>query len=288
MKILVIGASGMLGSAMYNFLSDSNKYYVYGTTRADYSDKFSIFKNSKLMSSFDLADWNDAEKTIRSIDPDVVINCSGVIKQVDAIKNIDYTLYLNSVVPNRLEHLSLDVNFKLIHFSTDCVFDGQHGNYYESDLANATDQYALSKYLGEVKGSSSLTLRTSIIGHELSGHKSLIDWFLSQEGTVKGFDRAIFSGLPTNAVAEVVDKYVLDKPKLSGLYHLSSQAISKFDLLELVGRKYGKTIKLEKSHEVVIDRSLNSTAFSDATGFKPANWTHLVDAMYKFGKKYYV
>lgn len=169
---------------------------------------------------------------------------------------------------------------RLIHFSTDCVFSGKQGQYKEDDFADAYDLYGRTKYLGEVDYENAITLRTSIIGHELESKRSLVDWFLNQSSEVKGFRKAIFSGLPTIEIARIVREYVIPNPKLRGLYHLSVDPISKYDLLRMVGTIYGKDIAIIPDDELIIDRSLNSDRFRSATGFKPKPWLELVEAMH--------
>jgi dTDP-4-dehydrorhamnose reductase len=170
----------------------------------------------------------------------------------------------------------------LVHVSTDCVFSGAKGHYLETDFPDAYDLYGRSKLLGEVDYPHAITLRTSIIGHELSGNRSLIGWFLAQQGSVKGFARAVFSGLPTVELARVVRDCVLPRPALRGLYHVAAQPINKCDLLKLVAATYGKTIKIVPSEDLVIDRSLNADRFRVATGYVAPPWPDLIQRMFEF------
>jgi dTDP-4-dehydrorhamnose reductase len=155
--------------------------------------------------------------------------------------------------------------------------------YTEADASDAKDLYGRSKYLGEVDYPHAITLRTSIIGHELDGVRSLIGWFLAQEGSVKGFKRAIFSGLPTVEIARVIRDHVIPQPELHGLYHVSAEPISKFDLLTLVAQTYRKTIDISADDQLVIDRSLDSTRFRQVTGFAPKPWPEQIRSMRDFG-----
>ncbi|MBA2628810.1 MAG: sugar nucleotide-binding protein, partial [Rickettsiaceae bacterium] len=169
-----------------------------------------------------------------------------------------------------------------IHISTDCVFSGSEGSYTEDDFPDAYDLYGRSKLLGEVDYPNAITLRTSIIGHELSGNRSLINWFLSQDKKASGFTKAIYSGLPTIELAEIIDKYVIPRPQMHGLYHVSSEPINKYELLKLVRDVYTKDIEIEPSDKLIIDRSLNSERFRNETGYKPPIWSKLVQKMYEF------
>ncbi len=206
----------------------------------------------------------------------------GLVKQLDGAEDPLSAIPINSLLPHRLARLCDLVGARLIHMSTDCVFDGHNGRYTESDVSNAQDLYGRSKYLGEVDYPHAVTLRTSIIGHELGSQRGLVDWFLSQNQAVKGFTRAIFSGLPTVELARLMRDFVVPNPGLSGVYHVSAEPIDKYSLLKLLAEVYGKTITIEPDDKLVIDRSLDSTRFRQATGYQPAAWPELVRQMRRF------
>jgi dTDP-4-dehydrorhamnose reductase len=187
------------------------------------------------------------------------------------------------MLPHRLARVCGLVGARLVHVSTDCVFSGAKGGYIEADFADADDLYGRSKYLGEVDYPHAVTLRTSIIGHELDGARSLLCWFLAQGSSVRGFTRAVFSGLPTVELARVIRDYVLPAPALRGLYHVSSAPINKYELLGLIAKTYGKSIDITPQDEPVIDRSLDSTRFRAATGYSPPPWPDLIEQMRAFG-----
>jgi dTDP-4-dehydrorhamnose reductase len=214
--------------------------------------------------------------------PEVVINCIGLVKQLSEADDPLVALPINALLPHRLARLCAASGARLIHLSTDCVFSGSKGMYLETDISDAKDLYGRSKYLGEVDYTNAITLRTSIIGHELDGARSLIGWFLSQNGRVKGYRRAVFSGLPTVVVARVIRDYVIPRPDLHGLFHLSAEPINKYDLLKLVAQTYGKQIDIEPDEQLVIDRSLDSSRFRNETGFQPAPWPELIRDMHDF------
>ncbi|ENP8456972.1 SDR family oxidoreductase [Photobacterium damselae] len=281
MRILVVGATGMLGYSIFSNLSEAENLDVYGTVRnIDGLDKF-FLSNDKLISNIDVNNFKSLERAVTAIKPDVVINCIGLIKQHDVSKRHIDSISINALLPHKIAQLCDTLEARLIHFSTDCVFDGKTGNYVESDLPTATDLYGRSKCLGEVDYGKHVTLRTSIIGHELKSSVSLIDWFLSQEGsTVKGFSKAIFSGLPTAYIAKVIKDYVLPNLFLSGLYQLSVDPIDKYTLISKVAYVYNKQIKIEKFEDFEIDRSLNSAKFREETGFIPPSWDELVEFMH--------
>jgi dTDP-4-dehydrorhamnose reductase len=205
------------------------------------------------------------------------------VKQLADAKDVMAAVPLNTLLPHRLARLAAATGGRLVHISTDCVFSGEKGNYVERDRPDAADVYGLSKYLGEVGGAHAVTLRTSIIGHELRGRLSLLEWFLAQEGTVKGFTRAVFSGFPTVELARIVRDLVLPRPELTGLYHVSAEPIAKFDLLQLIAAEYRKSIEIVPDGQLAIDRSLNSERFRAATGYRPPSWSELVASMREFG-----
>jgi dTDP-4-dehydrorhamnose reductase len=216
---------------------------------------------------------------LRELRPQAVINCVGVVKQLSAADDPLVAIPINSLLPHRLARLCADSNARVVHISTDCVFAGTRGNYLESDIPDATDLYGRSKLLGELDCPNAVTLRTSIIGPELGSTHGLVGWFLSQQGRVRGFTRAIFSGLPTAELARVVRDHVLRLPAMRGVYHVSAAPIAKFDLLCLVRAAYSRTIEIEPDDRLVIDRSLDSTRFRTLTGWHPAAWPELIAAM---------
>lgn len=282
-KILVLGASGMLGNAVFRLFSECAEYEAFGTIRSDRSKKlFSESLWGKLLSGIDVENIDCLMQVMGDIKPDVVINCIGLVKQLSEADDPLLAIPINSLLPHRLARLCAVAGARFIHMSTDCVFSGSKGMYLDSDYSDAKDLYGRSKFLGEVDYPNAITLRTSIIGHELDGARSLVGWFLAQSGPVKGFRKAIFSGLPTVEIARLIRDYVIPHPELHGLYHVSADPINKLDLLELVAKTYGKSIDIQPEDILVIDRSLDSTRFRQATGFQPKSWPELVQAMHDF------
>ena len=282
-KILILGANGMLGSGLIRYLSVQKGIKVFGTVRStEMARCLPGERRAQIIGDVDVADNVRLSQIFTEVRPDVVVNCIGVIKQLADAEDPLIAIPVNSLLPHRLAKLCAGLGVRLLHFGTDCVFSGVKGNYLESDVPDATDLYGLSKLLGEVDYPNALTLRTSLIGHELNSSRSLVDWFLSQEGIVQGYRRAIFSGLPTVEIARVIHEYVLPNPDLRGVYHLSVDPISKFDLLSLVAKVYNKDIEIIPDDSVVIDRSLDSTRFREATGFKPKPWPQLIQEMHDF------
>lgn len=279
-KVLVLGASGMLGHVLFTELQ--KKHNVFGTVRSDTHLPFS--NDRGLIHDINIEDLSKLENIIKILSPDIVINCIGIIKQLEESKNKIVSIEINSLFPHKLAEICERNQARVIHFSTDCVFSGEKGNYKESDLADARDTYGLTKYMGEIDYPHSLTLRTSIIGHELNSSVSLLDWFLSQDKVCSGYNKAVFSGFPTITVANFLNNYVFPNEKLHGIYNFSAAPINKFDLLEKIKKQYGKDIKVNPNEKLVIDRSLDSTKLRELTGFNPPAWEELIAEMHQHFK----
>ncbi|KAF0101273.1 MAG: dTDP-4-dehydrorhamnose reductase [bacterium] len=283
MKILVLGASGMLGNAMLRILAEGDAHDVYGTARsAGVRRHFAAQLAGRIVSGVDVENADALARLFDEVRPQVVINCIGLVKQLAAAADPLQALPINALLPHRLARLCALVGARLVHVSTDCVFDGRKGNYRETDPSDAEDLYGKSKYLGEVAYPHTITLRTSIIGRELDGAHALVGWFLAQDGKVRGYRKAVFSGLPTIELSSVVRDVVLPRPDLSGLYHVAAAPIAKYELLKLVAAVYGKAIEIEPDDSVVIDRSLDTTRFREATGYVAPPWPELVARMRDF------
>lgn len=281
-NVLIIGAAGMLGSTLFRFFSREKSFKTFGTIRDSAAYKhFTPEQSQRLIAKVDVEGEAGLINAFSTANPDIVINCVGIIKQLPNASDHLESLAINAMLPHRLVKYCNMLGARLIHFSTDCVFSGKTGQYKEDDFPDAYDLYGRTKFLGEVDYENAITLRTSIIGHELTSNKSLLDWFLSQTEEVKGFRRAVFSGLPTIEVARVVMNRVLPNPQLRGLYHLSADPINKYDLLSLIAKTYDKAIKITPDDALVIDRSLNSDRFRSATGFTPKPWDKLVEEMHQ-------
>jgi dTDP-4-dehydrorhamnose reductase len=287
MKILVLGASGMLGHKL--MLGLSPLFKIVGTARGPatkYADH-PVLNNMHVLGDVQVENFDSVQHAITNTRPALVINCIGIVKQATAAHDPLISISVNALFPHRLAPLCRDAGIRLIHISTDCVFSGSRGNYIEGDVADAEDLYGRTKLLGELDYDGSLTLRTSMIGRELETSHGLIEWFLSQEGkSIKGFRRAIFSGFTTKVLAEIIAKIIIEHPDMQGIWHVASEPISKFDLLSLVKKSYAMNIQIEPDNEVVCDRSLNSDRFKHATGYIPPSWSDMIEEMYNDSTPY--
>ena len=281
LRVLVLGVTGMLGATFFRAFSADKSLETFGTLRdASGARYFSPDLRDALIANVHFEGEAGLLSAFLIAKPDVVINCVGIIKQRPNANDQLESLVINATLPHRLAKYSGMVGARLVHFSTDCVFSGKDGQYREDDFPDAYDLYGRTKYLGEVDYENSITLRTSIIGHELNSAKSLVDWFLSQSGEVKGFSKAVFSGLPTIEVTRIVREFVIPNADLRGVYHLSVDPINKYDLLHLVADIYAKEITIMPDEQLSVDRSLNSDRFRAATGFTPKPWPELIKAMH--------
>ena len=279
MKILILGLNGMLGNGFLKTINKYNKFEVYGTVRKNNNLKNleckQIFENISCEEFFKLED------ILYQLKPSVVVNCIGLVKQNNSSQDNIKSITINSLFPHKVFEICQKINSRFIQISTDCVFSGSLGNYSENDLTDPQDIYGRSKLLGEINKEGAITLRTSIIGHSLFSKHGLIDWFLNQEYKIKGYKKAIFSGLTTFELSKVIIEYIIPDYNLHGIYHVSSRSISKFDLLNLVRKVYKKSIDIYPDDSLVINRSLNSQKFKNITKYSPPSWEKMINEMYQ-------
>lgn len=280
MKILILGGSGMLGHRLWMNLSKEHDTWV--TVRGNGSELPDIpeFPRERIRPTVDALNFDQVIRALASIQPDLVINCIGLIKQQGHIaRDPLISISVNSALPHRISMICRTAKIRMIHISTDCVFSGNKGYYLETDQSDAEDLYGRTKFLGEVAYPHTVTLRTSIIGRELKTHLGLIEWFLMQKGSINGYKKAIFSGFTTDELSRIILKYVIPNPDLSGLYQVSSDPITKYDLLQLANVSFKKGLDIQPDTEFFCDRSLDSTRFRQATGYTPPNWSSMIDEM---------
>lgn len=268
-RVLVLGATGMLGNAVFTRMSGDARLEVWGTVRSDSAAKvFPQALQARIITGIDALDDADVKRALDLARAEVIVNCVGLVKQLDNANDPLAVLLINSMLPHRLARFSEAAGARLVHINTECVLPVKKGNDRESDPSDAEDIYGKSKYVGEVSDRKHVvTLRTSISGHGLHTAHGLIASLLSTSGDVKGYETAIFSGLPTVELSRVIQEFVIPKPRLSGLYNVSAKPISKLALLRLVANVYGKKVNIIPDGSLVIDRSLNSALFSSETGY---------------------
>lgn len=274
MRILILGASGMLGHKLWQRLPQRfpGAYAVLRGPRDSYS-RFGLYDGSNVVDNVDACNLEDLLRVIERIGPQVILNCIGVTKRREAHGNPLPSIMLNAILPHRLAAWGAASGARVINFSTDCVFDGRQGGYTEPQLTNAEDLYGRTKALGEITGADALTIRSSFIGRELLNGTELLEWFLAQQGkTISGYRHALYSGISTLRLADLVGDIISKFPHLSGLYHVASTAISKYDLLRLARDAFGADVRIQPDDSVVIKRNLNGSKFQRATGYAPPDW----------------
>lgn len=279
MRILILGGDGMLGHRLLDHLQPRHEVKV--TLRQDllaYAS-FGIFSKENAYDAIDIRSLERVVEVMADFRPEAVINAVGIVKQRPDAKEIIPSLEINALLPHRLALLCKGIGARLIHLSTDCIFSGKKGSYLESDPSDAEDLYGKTKYLGEVYEANSLTLRTSIIGRELSRHTSLMDWFLAQTGTVKGFTRAIYTGFTTLEMSRIIEKMLLEHPEASGVYQVSSEPINKYELLQLIRGKLGLDIEIIPDDTFCCDRSLDSQRFRGEFNYTPPSWPDMIEEL---------
>lgn len=280
MRILILGGDGMLGHQLMKGLQSCHEVRV--TLRQDLPvyKKHGIFNPINAYAGVDLKDPSIlAQNVLSDYHPDAIINCAGLIKQRAKGRQNIPSIEINALLPHRIAKLCRACRTRFIHFSTDCVFSGKKGNYKEEDTPDAEDLYGKTKFLGEVYDDHCLTLRTSIIGRELSRKKGLLEWFLSQQEGVNGFKNAIFNGFTTLEMSRIIEHILSRHPKASGLYHLSSDPINKYDLLRLFQQKLNHNIPVRPDTAFCCDRSLNSDRFKKDFDYSPPSWEDMIDEL---------
>jgi dTDP-4-dehydrorhamnose reductase len=283
LKILVLGATGMMGHVMLRYFAQNPGYSIAGMAR---SARGVQLLPEALRGQLVCASTIESDSLLQLFDrvrPEVVVNCIGVVKQVPEADDPLAVIPVNSLLPHRLLGVCKLTGARLIHFSTDCVFSGAKGMYRENDGADATDLYGRSKLLGELNDPQAVTLRVSIIGPELDGAQGLLGWFLAQRGRAKGFTRAVFSGLTTVELARVLQDFVLPRPELHGVMHVAAEPITKYELLRLIAGVYGLAIEIEPDDKLAVDRSLDPGLFRRLTGYIAPSWPELIRVMHQFG-----
>jgi dTDP-4-dehydrorhamnose reductase len=282
MKIMILGATGMLGHKLLQVLSREHR--IAGTIRRNASDiaEHPLFSGINILGNISGENLEMIRSAINEINPEVIVNCIGIVKQLPAAQDPLQSIAINALFPHQLAKICIQKNIRLIHMSTDCVFSGNKGNYTETDPSDADDLYGKTKFLGELDYPGCLTIRTSIIGRELDTSHGLIEWFLSQEGRIiLGYKKAIFSGLTTLAISEIIAEIISDHPRLSGIYQIASEPISKFDLLNLVKKTYGMKIRIDPDETIINNRSLNPEKFRKETNIKILSWEYMIEEMYR-------
>lgn len=265
-------------------------FEVFGTTRGDRSTipvLGKLLPGDNWITGVDVLNEEEIERVLKVVEPQVVINCVGLIKQ--KMDNSSYTdsIEINALLPHRLFLLCQKHDSKLIQISTDCVFTCEDGIKRQSDIPNAVDLYGRTKHLGEVDYGDALTIRTSIVGRQISGNESFFEWVLSQSGKIAyGYANALYTGLTTFALSSVISQILNNHASLSGLWQVSSEPISKYELMERLNQELSLEIDVMKNTDFKCDRRLDGSLFTEETGIFIPSWNEMI-SQFSMDQNYY-
>ena len=278
MSILVLGATGLIGNRLVRTLGENHE--VFGTTRnKNFIDsKLNFFsKECNWLIDVGPEDFTALEEKIKRIKPNIIVNCLGITKLKSGSTNIQTSILVNALFPHKLSVACRKLNIRLIHLSTDCVFSGSKGKYVESDIPDPIDIYGKTKNIGELINESDLTIRTSFVGREVFTFTNLFEWAIrNRSSSIRAYSKAIYSGLTTLALSEIIKLIIVEQPTLSGLWHVSSEPISKYELLSNLNKELSLDIDIELDESLICDRSLNSKRFREKTKIKVPNWDEML------------
>ncbi|MDO8805209.1 MAG: SDR family oxidoreductase [Elusimicrobiota bacterium] len=280
-KVLILGGGGTLGHKLWQVLpSKFPDTFVSIRKQRDFYAKCGLFTGPNVIDGLDLRDFNRLSAVLDELRPAVIVNCAGVTLRSKEALDRNSAISINALLPHRLAEWCSRSGARLIHFSTVCVYDGKTGGYTEDCLPDARDLYGVTKALGDVTAPFALTLRSSFIGREIFGGAELLEWFLAQKGKkIRGFTKALYTGLTTNKMAELVADLIEKHPALNGLYHVSSETLSKFELLKLMKEAYKLDVEIEPDDTFECKRDLKGGRFEGAAGFVCPPWRQLMAAM---------
>ena len=279
MSILVLGATGLIGNRLVRTLSED--FDVFGTTRQmKFSNPkfYQLLKKDNWLINTDPKKMFELEAKIKKLKPNVIVNCLGITKQKTGEFDIQECVTVNALFPHQLSPICRELDIRLIHFSTDCVFSGQKGNYTEGDIPDPIDTYGRTKVLGDLMNNQDLTIRTSFVGREISSFMNLFEWAIRNKNKkIHAYPNAIYSGLTTLTLSQIIKTIIVNHPKLSGLWHISSEPVSKYELLRNLNKELSLEMDIQKDESFICDRSLNSDSFRKETQIKIPNWSEMIN-----------
>jgi dTDP-4-dehydrorhamnose reductase len=282
MRILILGADGMIGHKIAQSLED---FELILASRKSISSKSIGIINGKMVLHNLITDSLDL--LLDNTTPDIIINCAGITTRRGVEDNIVNTELLNSDLPHKLDSWANLNSKKLIHFSTDCVFSGNRGNYLDNDFADAEDIYGKSKALGEVNSPNTLTIRCSMIGRELYNFTELFEWLKKNKNKkIEGYSKVFYSGITTVRMGKILNQILNKNLNLSGIYNISSTPISKFDLLVKLSKAFNLNVDIKQNKNNKSNKVLISEKFTEITGIYPPNWDDLISEFEEDCNKY--
>ena len=274
MKVLVLGIDGMIGHKIAQ--SIQNNYELIGTSRKDIKNQDIGLNQGKIV-KYDFLKHN-LESLLKNVSPSVIINCVGITPRRGINESIKNFELLNSKLPHFIDNWTKLNKSKLIHFSTDCVYSGDKGNYYEDSDTDAKDTYGITKAKGEINNNHSLTLRSSMIGRELFNFTELFEWLYSmREKSVEGYSQVIYSGITTVRMGKIINKILKNNLTLSGIFNISSTPISKHELLQKLSNAFDLNVDINENKNIKSNKVLISKKFTEITGINPPHWDELIE-----------
>jgi dTDP-4-dehydrorhamnose reductase len=289
MRILILGVSGLIGHKLLQELSLD--FEVFGTLRRnkiEYGD-LALFDGENIIENIDILDFESLTKVFRAINPEVILNCIGITKRKIDINYPALAISINAYFPHKLASWAKEYQKRVIHFSTDCVFDGKIGNYNEESLTTAEDIYGRTKALGEINYNHTLTIRSSFIGQELFNKTELLDWFLAQNGKkIYGFKNTFYSGVSTIFMAQLVKNIILNFPELSGVYQLAPEKpISKFDLLNIAKYAFNVNVEIMPDEANIHRPTLDASKLKNKINLVVPSWHKMMNEL-ALNKEFYI
>ena len=282
MRIVILGASGLIGHKLFQTLHDrfGDAHAVLHRDRQAFA-QFGLFDNDRVVDKVDAMDFANLRGILHALNPDVVLNCIGITKRRPAVNDPEQAITINSLLPHRLANWGQENDTRVIHFSTDCVFDGSIGDYDEESDTTGKDPYGKTKALGEIRYPHSLTIRSSFIGRELTEKSELLEWFLAQGGQqIRGFTKAYYSGVSTIQMCRVVGDIIEKHPNLGGLMTLAMpEPISKYDLLCVAKKSFGLDVEIEADDSFEVKPTLNGTKLCAAMNLQLPTWQEMMDEL---------
>jgi dTDP-4-dehydrorhamnose reductase len=278
MKVLILGADGMIGHKMAQTLDEDKGIELILNSRSKSKNLKELYPSCKIY-DYDFLE-KDIEELLEKTNPDFVINAVGITIR-RGVENIKTSSLINSIFPYKIEAWVSKNNKRSIHFSTDCVYSGKQGNYLDNDEPDSKDIYGITKGEGEVNSKNTLTIRSSMIGREIFNKTELLEWAISsRDKKIKGFDKTIYSGVTTLWMSKTISKILKYFPELSGIYNISSEPISKYDLITKINYHFKLNLDIVTDSSFFSNKSLNSNKFFSKTDLEKPDWDSMLASLY--------
>jgi dTDP-4-dehydrorhamnose reductase len=288
MRVIILGVSGLIGHKLLQKLSSDFEIFGVLHHSKDYYNNPPLFSGQNIIENINVSEFDILKGVLYTVNPDIIINCVGITKRKIDINDPLDAISINSAFPHQLAKWAKVNKKRVIHFSTDCVFNGKIGNYTETSLSSAEDVYGKTKYLGELHYDNTITIRSSFIGQELFDKTELFEWFLAQSGKqIKGFKNTLYSGVSTIFMASVVKDIILNYPGLSGLYQLATEKpISKYQLLNLAKKVFDVKVDIIPDIEHIHCPTLDASKLRKAINIAVPSWEEMMTDLLA-DKKFY-